>query len=155
MSKKEYLEGRFEYFTQKELENGKTIPDHLYQNIIPTASVLDLLRRKIREPIYINSTYRSPEYNRSVGGAKNSLHLFFNAIDFTIKRSSGFQKMFDLRTIYRILSDMDKYGITEASNISLTKNNFGLGLYLRGIKSFIHLDTRGLIGMKAPARWLG
>lgn len=152
--KHKYLEDRFEYFTQKELENGKVIPDHLYQNIIPTASVLDYLRREIGEPIYINSTYRSPEYNKSVGGAKNSLHLYFNAIDFTIKRSAGLKKMMDLRKIYKILSDFDKHGISAASNISLTKNNFGLGLYLRGKSSFIHLDTRGLIGMRAPARWL-
>jgi hypothetical protein len=150
------LEGKFQYFTQKEIENGKIIPDELYPNIIPTMLVLDYLREKIREPIYINSTYRDPDYNRAVGGAKDSLHLVFNAVDFTIRRESALLKMRDIKTIYRMLDNFDKNGLGEHSKvIMLKKNCFGLGLYLRGSKSFIHLDTRGLIGRKAPARWRG
>ena len=150
------LEGRFQYFTQKEIENGKVIPDELYPNIIPTMLVLDHLREKIREPIYINSTYRDPDYNRAIGGARNSLHLVFNAVDFTIRRESALLKIRDIRTIYKILDDYDKNGMGETSRIFMIKKNvFGLGLYLRGKQSFIHLDTRGLIGRKAPVRWRG
>jgi len=151
-----FLEGRFSYFTQKEIENGKVIPDNLYGNIIPTMLVLDYLREKIREPIYINSTYRDPDYNRAVGGAKNSLHLVFNAVDFTIRRESALLKMRDIKTIYKMLDDFDKNGMGETSRIIMMKRNcFGLGLYLRGSQSFIHLDTRGLIGRAAPVRWRG
>lgn len=35
---------------------------------------LDELRARVGLPIVITSSYRSPEYNRSVGGAKDSAH---------------------------------------------------------------------------------
>ena len=111
--------------------------------------VLDFLRSKIREPIYINSTYRDPDYNRAVGGAKNSLHLVFNAVDFTIRRESALLKIRDIKTIYKMLDDYDKNGINEGGTVLFIKNKLGLGLYLRGNQSFIHLDTRGLIGTKS------
>lgn len=134
------LEGKFKYFTQRELEMGKTIPDCLYPNIIPTAKVLDALRQWYGKPIYINSTYRSPEYNRAIGGSKFSLHLEFNAIDFSVENKK------DLSKLYNKLVEWDKdYHFT-----SLPKRNcMGLGLY----KTFIHLDTRGVLGRKSPSRW--
>jgi len=149
-----FLEGKFTHFTQKELENGQIIPIDLYPNIVPTAMVLDILRDKIREPIYINSTYRDPLYNKAVGGAKSSLHLLFNAIDFTIKRDSAVMKMKDITTIYSILKDFDKKGYIYPG-FGFKQSVMGLGLYLRGNSSFIHVDTRGLLGRRAPARWVG
>jgi len=149
-----YLEGKFKYFTQKELENGKIIPIDLYPNIVPTAMVLDILRERLREPIYINSTYRDPLYNASVGGAKSSLHLQFNAIDFTVKRDSAISKMAAILRIYAILKDFDKNGYIYPGS-GFKTSIMGLGLYLRGMKSFIHIDTRGLLGRKSPSRWVG
>ena len=118
------------------------------------ARVLDILREKVREPLYINSTYRDPLYNKAVGGAKSSLHLQFNAIDFTIKRDSGVIKMKDITTIYGILKDFDAKGYIYPGH-GFKTSVMGLGLYLRGNGSFIHIDTRGLIGRKAPSRWIG
>ena len=148
------LEGKFTWFTQKELENGQTIPFDLYPNIIPTAMVLDILRTKIEEPIYINSTYRDPDYNKSVGGAKSSLHLLFNAIDFSVKRDSVASKMKAISSIYGTLKDFDAKGYVYPG-FGFQKSVMGLGLYIRGSGSFIHLDTRGLLGKRAPSRWLG
>ena len=148
------LEGKFDWFTQKELENGQTIPFDLYPNIIPTAMVLDILRTKIEEPIYINSTYRDPYYNKSVGGAKSSLHLLFNAIDFSVKRDSVASKMKAISSIYGTLKDFDAKGYVYPG-FGFKKSVMGLGLYIRGSGSFIHLDTRGLLGKRAPSRWLG
>ena len=148
------LEGKFTWFTQKELENGQIIPVDLYPNIIPTATILDALRTEIGEPIYINSTYRDPLYNKAVGGAKNSLHLKFNAIDFSIKRDSSTFKMASISSIYAILKDFDKKGFIYP-DFGLKTSIMGLGLYLRGMSSFIHLDTRSTLGRKAPARWIG
>jgi len=64
-------------------------------NIIPTIIILDKLREFYNKPIYILSTYRSPEYNKAVKGKSNSLHLVFNAIDFTIANHKDLLKLYN------------------------------------------------------------
>lgn len=39
------------------------------------------LRDRIGKPIIINSAYRTPEYNRKIGGSPTSQHLYGKAID--------------------------------------------------------------------------
>lgn len=124
------------HFTAEEVSMGRDIPIELFHNIYPTIMVLDALREWYGKPIYVHSTYRSPEYNAAVGGKKNSLHLKFNAIDFGIKNFN------DLKMLYEKLDGWDienKY-----------PHKFGLGLYER--QRFVHLDTRGMFGMNR-ARW--
>jgi hypothetical protein len=125
-------------FSGKEICNGWDIPDELLKNIFSTVKILQDLRTQYGKPIYLNSTYRSPDYNKAVGGALNSMHLQFNAIDFTVKNHS------DLETLYNVLDNWDRL------HKYYTKKMFGLGKY----KTFIHFDTRGTLG-KASARWVG
>ena len=138
------LEGKFLHFTQKELEMGRKIPDELYKNIIPTASILDALRSEYGKPIFINSTYRSPEYNRAVGGKTKSLHLDFNAIDWSVKDKK------DLKMLYNLLDKWDKEE-NKFNFLPKKRGNMGLGLY----STFIHLDTRSILDRPAPSRWKG
>ena len=42
---------------------------------------LQLLRDALQAPIHINSGYRSPTYNKSVGGANYSRHMYGDAVD--------------------------------------------------------------------------
>lgn len=42
---------------------------------------LQALRDRIGKPMIVNSAYRSPQHNRRVGGAKNSLHMEGVAFD--------------------------------------------------------------------------
>jgi uncharacterized protein YcbK (DUF882 family) len=49
---------------------------------------LDLLRGLVSEPLNINSSYRSKEYNKSVGGSKNSQHLKGKAVDLHCNNST-------------------------------------------------------------------
>lgn len=130
------LPASVKWFTAEEICMGRDIPIDLFHNIYPTVLVLDALREWYGKPIFVHSTYRSPEYNQAVGGKKNSLHLKFNAIDFGIKNFK------DLRMLYEKLDGWDVEGKYEYK--------FGIGLYER--QQFIHLDTRGLFGMKR-ARW--
>lgn len=130
------------YFTDKELKNGQSIPEGLENNIEPTALVLDELRHVFGSPIYINSTYRSPEYNKSVGGKPNSLHLKYNAIDFTVKDKSK------LPMLYNLLVEWDA---RHNFDFLPKAGSMGLGIY----DTFIHLDTRQILGRRAPARWIG
>jgi hypothetical protein len=136
-------------FSAGELVKHNMPPEALYQNIIPTLTILQAIRDFLGRPIKINSCYRDEKYNQAVGGKKNSLHMQFNAIDF---KPAGFTP----RELSDLAEDIDanKFAVmTVWGNklITLTPDILGVGLY----DTFIHIDTRGLLGLKAPARWVG
>ena len=97
-------------------------PASLFSNIIPTIWILDLLREKVQKPITLTSIYRSPNYNRAVGGVSNSQHLRHNAIDFKVKGLSP-------KRVRTILLNWRQAGLFKG----------GIGTY----STFTHLDTRG------------
>ena len=142
----ESLKNKLEYykitnFSIDENTMGRKIPDKLLWNILPTIRVLQELRNKFDKPIIINSTYRSISYNKLVGGSKNSLHLEFNAIDFT-----GEDKTV-LKSLFLQLHIWDK----EYHFKFLPKaGSMGIGFYEN---RFIHLDTRATLKKISPARW--
>lgn len=109
-----------------------TVPvPQLWANIVPTIHALEWLRQEYGgRPIHINSGYRSEQYNLAVGGAPNSLHRRFGALDFWIR-------------------DVDPGDIAATLETHTDSHQFGLGTYA----AFNHLDCRGLLGMDAPARW--
>lgn len=131
---------KYRYFEERELRHNRVIPEGLVNNIIPTAKVLDELRSLYGKPIKINSSYRSPEYNASVKGAKTSLHLQYNALDFTVDNKA------DLPFLYKTLVEWDAI---HKFDFLPQPGSMGLGLY----NTFIHIDTRATLGRKAPARW--
>lgn len=133
------------HFTERELEMGRDIPADVIDNIIPTARVLDELREFYGEPIFVNSTYRSPEYNKAVKGKPKSLHLQFNAIDFTVEKRSNLEMLFE--TLLEWDAQKNKFPFLPKTN-----GNMGLGFY-KG--RFIHIDTRSTLERTAPARWRG
>lgn len=47
-------------------------------------SILDVLRDQIGKPVYINSGYRTPEWNAKCGGAKHSYHMRGMAADIRV-----------------------------------------------------------------------
>lgn len=143
-------ENKIKYFTAPEILNASgtkkydeiDIPADIFYNIIPTIRVLDELREWYGFPIYLNCTYRSPEHNKKVGGAKNSIHMKFNAVDFSVANKNN------LKEIYNHLNYQDSVH----HFLFLPKpGSMGLGLY----DTFIHIDTRGVLGLKSPARWDG
>jgi len=121
------------------------IPEDLQMNIIPTILLLQAIRNDIQKPITIDSTYRSPQHNADVGGKQNSLHMQFNAIDFWAD--------VNLEKLYNNICH-GKYRVNliwEDKLTMVTPELMGAGLY----SNFIHIDTRGLLGRKSPARWKG
>ena len=142
----ESLKNKLEYyqitnFTIDEITMGRKIPENLLWNILPTIRVLQELRSKYGKPIFIESSYRSPAYNKLVKGKKKSLHLDFNAFDFMVKDKE------DLQTLYLQLDIWDK----EYHFKFLPKpGSMGLGFYEN---RFIHLDTRAALKREAPKRW--
>ena len=80
--------------------------------------VLDTLRDKIGEPIYINSGYRTPEHNKAVRGSTLSYHMYGMAADIRADKHTPKQ-------LYTILDEMLK----------------GWG-GLEEHKTFLHVDVR-------------
>jgi uncharacterized protein YcbK (DUF882 family) len=67
------------YFDDSEFVMGEEVVFNKMDLTLLT--LLDTLRENIGEPLRINSSYRSHEYNKSIGGAKNSQHLYGKAVD--------------------------------------------------------------------------
>lgn len=85
---------------------------------------LQALRSDLGVPFLVTSAYRSPEHNRKVGGAKNSMHM--QGIAFDIRMDNLDPAEF--------IAAAQRYGFR------------GIGTY--PASGFIHIDTRA-----APARW--
>ncbi|WP_299955729.1 D-Ala-D-Ala carboxypeptidase family metallohydrolase [uncultured Roseobacter sp.] len=100
-------------------------PRELYQNVVPLVNALDRIRGEIGAPIQLTSVYRSPEYNRHVGGVSDSRHMQFDAADFRVLGGrSG-----DSGRWSQIAKRMRKKGVFRG----------GVGVYT----TFVHIDTRG------------
>jgi len=104
-------------------------PRKLWPNIGLTAQVLDRLRDLLGAPIVTTSVYRSTRYNTKIGGARNSLHKQFRAVDFIVKANSGPAEWAN------VLRQQLRQG--KGSSRGMFKG--GVGTY----SSFVHVDTRG------------
>lgn len=116
-------------FTREEFDckDGTKIPNELLDNVIELAKNLQVIRDHIKMPIKINSGYRSPEYNKKVGGADKSQHLFAKAGDLNTSLAP--------QVLYKIIINLIEEGKIKEG---------GVGLY----NSFVHYDIRG-----TKARW--
>jgi uncharacterized protein YcbK (DUF882 family) len=100
-------------------------PEH-FVNLVVLAQRLQGIRRIFGFPIIVNSGFRNRSYNRVVGGAESSQHLYGKAAD--IRPISNMQ----LQTLWDVVLD-----------------NWGVGGIGDGRpKGFIHVDTRD-----SNARW--
>jgi uncharacterized protein YcbK (DUF882 family) len=97
---------------------------HLWKNIVATLRIVDELRESFGKPCRILSSYRSPDYNKTVGGASSSQHLEFTALDISFDGVSP-------PRVYDRLLEWRKAG----------KFTGGLGIYPSS--GFVHIDTRG------------
>jgi uncharacterized protein YcbK (DUF882 family) len=92
---------------------------------------LEVLRAELgHAPIHVNSGYRTPSYNKKIGGAKRSKHVCGMAADFTVEGH-------DLQYIFDTIEALIAAGRMRQG---------GLSLY----KTFVHYDVRGV-----KARWPG
>ena len=116
-------------FSKSEFESkcGREMPEEVYHNVVKVANQLQYLRDYLAKPIKVNSAYRSPEHNASVGGVKTSQHILGKA-DIVIKGMPT-------EILYQHIEDA-------ISNGEMLQG--GLGLY----DTFVHYDIRG-----TKARW--
>jgi N-acetylmuramoyl-L-alanine amidase len=99
-------------------------PRSLWKNIVPSLRIVDELRESFGKPCRILSSYRSPAYNKAVGGAPLSQHKEFTALDIAFDGVPP-------ERVYERLIEWRKAG----------KFVGGLGLYPSS--GFVHIDTRG------------
>ena len=107
--------------------DGTQVPEALIPNVKELAKNLQVLRDEIGETLTINSGYRSPAWNKKIGGVKNSMHLKAMASDLVCKSLTPKQ-------LKAVIEKLIKEG---------KMKNGGIGLY----PSFVHYD----IG--ATRRW--
>lgn len=107
---------------------GFELSNEVKSNLFELATNLEVLRAHFNAPIAVNSAYRSPEHNASVGGSKNSQHLLGKASDIVIKGVSPDE-----------VADAIEFLI----EMGLMKEG-GIGRY----NTFTHYDVRG-----TKARW--
>jgi len=110
-----------EHFRLDEFESSDTKEAKVDEELVEK---LELLRAELgNQPLIINSAYRTPEHNKAIGGAENSLHMTGKAVD---------------------IAKVDDYDIDEMANIAEQIGFDGIGKYNWGI----HVDVRGY-----KARW--
>ena len=107
--------------------DGTQVPESLIPNVKELAKNLQVLRDEIGESLTINSGYRSPSWNKKIGGVKSSMHLKAMASDLVCKSLTPKQ-------LKAVIEKLIKEG---------KMKNGGIGLY----PSFVHYD----IG--ATRRW--
>ncbi|MDE5525262.1 MULTISPECIES: YcbK family protein [Elizabethkingia] len=108
--------------------DGNQVPEAYIPNVKKVAENLQVLRDYLGKPITVNSGYRSPSYNKRVGGAPKSQHLTASAADIRVPGMTSVQ----VRAAILELISQGKM------------HNGGLGLY----DTFVHYDIR-----KQPTRW--
>jgi uncharacterized protein YcbK (DUF882 family) len=119
-------------FSKSEFEcrDGSEMPDSVFENVKKLALNLQAIRLEIGKSIRVNSGYRSPSYNKEIGGVPFSQHLLGKAADL---KASGMTA----KELHKVILRLIKEGkISEG----------GVGLY----RTFVHYDIRG-----TKARWKG
>jgi len=64
--------------------DGTKVPTAYYGNVQQLMNNLQVLRDYLGKPIYVNSGYRSPAWNKEVGGVGGSMHLRAMAADIRV-----------------------------------------------------------------------
>jgi len=100
------------------------------ENVELLCENLQVLRDHLGKPIRVISGYRSPKYNRKIGGARRSQHMLAKAADIKISGMTPAEVKAEIVAL--IKAGKMKSG--------------GVGLY----RTFTHYDVRG-----RNARWYG
>ncbi len=105
--------------------DGTPVPCELVENVRLLAEQLEVLREALGgSPIKVTSGYRTPDYNREVGGAKKSQHLKAKAADIQVR---NVEPAFVWKNVLRL--------IREGKMLP-----GGVGRY----RTFTHYDIRGV-----------
>jgi len=120
------------YLYEFDCRDGTPVPEEKVEGLEAfTEKNLQPLREFLGSTVFITSAYRTPEYNKAVGGVDGSYHLYDKdafAVDLMVQ---GVEPPL----VKVIIEGLIRLGVMEEG---------GLGLY----KNFVHYDNRGY-----RARW--
>lgn len=123
-------------YTHRQCPEGLACKDgkHSLRFHYGTALALEKLTKEWgRGKLYLNSAYRTPAYNKRVGGASKSQHTQGRALDIS------------LNSIGNSKAQMAAFG-----KLAVKCGFVGFGIY----KSFMHIDTgRGRTWLRASEKW--
>lgn len=130
-----------QYFSAHEFDchDGSEYPSEHHDRLQLLVTTLDAIRAKWGGPIKVVSGYRTPEYNRKVGGAKASQHVEGRAADIK-PIGGGPNAVAQLGALVRTMLAGD-----------LLPHLGGLGMYPR----WVHIDVRPRPANGHVARWDG
>ena len=112
------------------------VPYKYWNNIQAVMDRLEIVRKAFDgESIVVRSGYRSPAYNKKIGGAKRSQHLYGKAADIYVK-----DKKISCYMLAKTVFD----------NTNLRKLFGGFGL---GSDNNVHLDIRTKSNPLRPSMW--
>lgn len=104
-------------------KDGTPVPVQYYGNVQTLMNNLQVLRDHLGLPIFVNSGYRTPSHNRSVGGATNSFHMRAMAADIRVPGMTAAQ-------VKASIQDLINTGLMVPGG-------------LKAYPSFTHYDVRG------------
>lgn len=111
------------HFKRRGRTGNSLPPRSMWKKMGPTLKVIDRMSREMGVPVrVILSAYRSPHYNRAVGGKSRSYHMSNMAVDVVFRGVSPWHAA----SVARRLRDGGKF-------------KGGIGRYY----GFVHVDTRG------------
>lgn len=120
--------------TEFDCHDGTKYPkEWVASRLKPLCMWLEELRAWLgSKPITVVSGYRTPAYNRKIGGAKGSLHMQGLAADIKVKGVSP----------------------AKVAQVADILQSDGLGLYAppKHTPGWVHVDRRRVLGMRR-ARW--
>lgn len=67
--------------TKEEILKGQAVSEEIEKEIDSILAKMNIVRTLIGRPMFVTSGYRSTEYNKQIGGARNSKHTKGQAID--------------------------------------------------------------------------
>jgi uncharacterized protein YcbK (DUF882 family) len=117
-------------FSEFQSHDGAPMPADVRENIKELAKNLEIIRAAVGRPLKINSGYRSPAWNKKVGGVSGSQHQLGKAADIVAEGMGSTQ-------LHKIVTDLISQGKIKPG---------GVGHY----DTFVHYDIRGY-----NTRWNG
>ena len=130
-------------WSETDCTDGSKVPSHLRDRVVTQARALNKLRKVVAKHygvkfsdvrISVNSWYRSPEYNASIGGATQSQHVEARATDINIFVE---KTRLNPSTVAELAEAVPEFKLG------------GIGWYDESHGSFTHVDHRP----NGPARW--